>query len=235
MTNDVSYDYDYEDVTILVPTLNEEATVGSVVSGFSSLGCDNILVIDGQSTDNTQEVARNSGAEVIVQQSNGGKGAAVREAIEHIDTEYMVMVDGDATYEPEHLPRIMSKLYLGEDEVLANRFADMKPDAMSQLHQLGNKIANVSFFLLTGTYVKDLLTGFRGYKTKVLKELGINEERFGLETELTMKVALSDYSSTVVPTSYKPRPAGSEANLSSFGDGLDIFTTMLSLRFKSFF
>jgi len=231
---DVSYDYDYDDVTVLVPTLNEEATVGKVVSEFASLGCDNILVIDGKSTDNTQQVARDAGAKVIVQESNG-KGAAVREALEFIETEYTVMVDGDDTYEPDHLPRIMTELYRGSDEVLANRFGDMKPGAMSQLHQFGNKIANTSFFFLTGTYVKDLLTGYRGYKTDVLRQIEIDEERFGVETEITMKIALSEYTSTVVPTSYKPRPTDSEANLNSFGDGFDIFTTMVSLRFQGLF
>lgn len=231
MNNDESsYNYDYDDVTILIPTLNEEATVGQVISNFSAIGCENILVIDGQSDDATQSAARDAGAEVIVQQSDG-KGAAVREALEYINTEYMVMVDGDATYEAEHLPRLVTEMYRGSDEVLGNRFADMQTDAMSPLHQFGNKCINIAFFFLTGSYVKDLLTGFRGYRTEVLRDIGINEDRFGVETEITTKVSLSNYSNTVVPTKYKPRPDESEANLNSFSDGFDILRTLVELRF----
>lgn len=222
----------YSDVTILIPTLNEEKTIGRVIDGFADQGFMNILVIDGKSTDDTQEIAKRHGATVIIQDSNG-KGAAVSEALSHIETEYTVMIDGDATYEPNEVNRLLLPLVEDDaDEVIGNRFANLKPNSMDKLHQFGNRAINFAFTILTGQYDKDILSGYRAYKTDTLRELGIDEKRFGIETELCTKTALGSYRTEIVPITYHPRPDGSEANLRSFDDGLDIFKTLIKIRFN---
>lgn len=222
----------YSDVTILIPTLNEEKTIGRVIDGFADQGFMNILVIDGKSTDDTQEIAERHGATVLIQQSNG-KGAAVSEALNHIETEYTVMIDGDATYEPTEVKQLLHPLVETDaDEVIGNRFANLQPNAMDKLHQFGNKLINYTFTLLTGQYNRDILSGYRAYRTETLQELGIDEKRFGIETELCTKTALDAYQTAIVPITYRPRPDGSEANLRSFDDGFDIFKTLVKLRVK---
>ena len=88
---------DRSDVCVLLPTLEEAETVGEVVDGFQEAGFDDVLVVDGHSTDGTREVARDHGARVVTQ-TGSGKGQAVREGIDHVDREYVLMADGDGTY-----------------------------------------------------------------------------------------------------------------------------------------
>ena len=88
-----------DDVCVLVPTLEEEATIGEVIDGFHEEGYTTVLVVDGDSEDATREIARERGASVLVQ-SGSGKGQAVREAMEYVDLPYVLMVDGDGTYDP---------------------------------------------------------------------------------------------------------------------------------------
>lgn len=220
---------DYSDVTLLIPTLNEAETIKRVINDFQEQGVENILVVDGNSDDRTRSIARNEGAEVITQ-TGDGKGAAVRQSLEHIETKYFVMVDGDATYRADAFPYIVETLRNGHDEVLGNRFADMHKDAMSRLHKFGNRMINLVFAILTQEYVNDLLTGYRGYRTSIVKSLPLSEDRFGIETELTAQTVMTGYETTTIPISYYPRPNGSEANLDSFSDGFDILRTLLKVR-----
>ncbi|MDY6764124.1 MAG: glycosyltransferase, partial [Halobacteria archaeon] len=109
-----------DDVCVLIPTLNEEATIGGVIEGFQNQGYDNILVIDGGSDDKTQEIAREKGARVV-EQSGSGKGQAVQEALGMVNSPYIVMIDGDGTYLPEEVDKLLEPLERGYDHVLGNR------------------------------------------------------------------------------------------------------------------
>jgi dolichol-phosphate mannosyltransferase len=221
------------DVTVLIPTLNEVATIGAVVDGFHELGFDNILVIDGHSDDETRAVAADAGATVTTQHG-AGKGDAVREAIMSVRTEFVLLVDGDGTYDPGEFTRLLAPLGSDEDGcrmVIGNRFANLEAGAMSGLHRVGNRMVNYAFFLLTGQYQYDILSGYRAFETELIREIGIAERGFGLETELCTKTALEAYETRVVPITYKPRPSGSESELRSFSDGVAIFQALARTRF----
>lgn len=98
-----------EDVTILVPTKNEEEAIGWVIEEFQKLGYYNILVIDGHSTDRTREIAKEKGAKVVLQ-SGRGKGQAVAEALKMIESEVVVMIDGDGTYDPKDVEKLLEPI-----------------------------------------------------------------------------------------------------------------------------
>ena len=89
----------FQDVCILIPTLNEASSIAPVIKDFKDLGFENILVIDGRSTDGTQDLAKKAGARVVVQ-SGSGKGQAMAEAFDLIDQKYILLIDGDGTYLP---------------------------------------------------------------------------------------------------------------------------------------
>ncbi|TKX83605.1 glycosyltransferase, partial [Halorubrum sp. SS5] len=92
---------DHDDVCVLLPTMNEAETVARVVADFREAGFENLLVIDGGSTDETQSIAREAGARVV-EQSGRGKGQAVREAVrDHVRAPYVLMADADATYDAD--------------------------------------------------------------------------------------------------------------------------------------
>lgn len=234
MTNP-SHNLSYSDVTILIPTLNEAPTIGQVIDGFTDQGFDHICVIDGNSTDATRTIAEEHGATVYIQSQKGtGKGAAVIEAVtDFIQTEYFVVIDGDATYDPSEVDKLLKPLEDGYHEVVGNRFANIQDGAMKPLHQFGNKAINTVYRLFTPGQTPDILSGYRAYHTQTLQEFPLEKERFGIETELSTRFAYSDYNTAVVPITYRPRPADSEAELNSFSDGFDILKTLFEIRHQS--
>ena len=114
---------DRSDVCVLLPTLEEAETIGDVVAGFRDAGFEHVLVVDGNSTDGTREIAREHGARVMTQ-SGAGKGQAVREGVATVDREYVLMADGDGTYRPADADRMLEPLFEGRaDHVIGDRFA----------------------------------------------------------------------------------------------------------------
>jgi dolichol-phosphate mannosyltransferase len=212
------------DVCILVPTLDEAETIGDVVEDFSAAGFADILVVDGGSTDDTRSVARDAGARVV-EQTGEGKGQAVREAVrEHIDAEYVLMLDGDGTYKADDAEAMLDPLRAGEAEhVIGNRFADMRSGAMTALNRLGNRLINGAFSLIHGESFDDILSGYRAFTRESFERMHLTADGFGIETEMAVECAKRGISTTVVPITYYPRPAGSNTNLHPVRDGGIIF------------
>lgn len=220
-----------DDVCVCIPTLNEGDAIRGVVEDFHDAGYTNIFVIDGGSTDGTQSVAREAGATVYEQTWSGGKGAAMQEAMEETTAPIVVFADGDGTYEPTHTHRLVDPIQSGEsDHVLGVRFADLRPDAMSRLHQFGNRLLNLGFMAVHGQYVEDLLTGFRAISRDAYTDLTLESNGFGIETELTARSIRAGHEITTAPTTYYPRTGASE--LSSFRDGSRIAYRILETRVR---
>jgi len=220
---------DYGDVCVLVPTLNEAATIAEVIDGFREQGLDDVLVVDGDSTDETREIAREHGARVIVQ-SGSGKGQAVQEGLEYVDSEYVLMLDGDGTYRPEDAPAMLDPLLSGEAEhVIGDRFADMESGAMTRLNQFGNGIIDRAFHLIHGQQQYDILSGYRAFARESVERLRLNAEGFGIETELAVECVKHGVGMAEVPITYLARPEDSETNLHPLWDGGTIILTLYRL------
>ena len=214
----------YDDVCVLLPALDEEATIRDVVEGFLSQGFSNILVIDGGSCDDTMYLASEAGARVV-EQSGTGKGQAVVEAVrDHITAPYILMVDADATYLPTDAEGVLAPLRDGSAEhVIGNRFADMRPGAMSRFNQLGNRIINWAFGKVHGESYNDILSGYRAFTRESFHRMTLRTGGFGIETEMTVECLKHDIQIAVVPITYLPRPDGSSTNLRPIRDGGVIF------------
>ncbi|MCU4743504.1 S-layer glycoprotein N-glycosyltransferase AglJ [Halobacteria archaeon AArc-m2/3/4] len=215
-------------VCVLVPTLNEAATIGDVIDGFAEYGYTNVLVVDGDSDDDTRELARDHGARVLTQ-SGAGKGQAVREALEYVDVPYVLMVDGDGTYDPADADRMLEPLTRGYEHVIGNRFADMDDDAMRRLNGFGNRMINGAFRFIHGHDYDDILSGYRAFTTESFRRLSLSSDGFTIETELAVECVKHDVDTTVVPISYAARPDDSETNLHPVWDGGTIVLTLYSL------
>lgn len=206
-----------DEVTVLIPTYNEEPTVAEVVKGFLKQGYDDVLVIDGGSEDNTQKAAEEAGARVV-EQSGTGKGQAVREAIhEHLERPYVVMIDGDGTYLPGELDRLLEPLEEGTDHVLGNRLGN--PEAFTRLNYAGNRIFNLEFAVAHGEYLGDILTGYRAFTLESARELTLTEDGFGIETEMCAEAVGAGQTVETVGVTYRERPEGSEEKLHPVLDG----------------
>ncbi|WP_435333088.1 S-layer glycoprotein N-glycosyltransferase AglJ [Haloarchaeobius sp. TZWWS8] len=226
-----------DNVCVLVPTYNEAATIGEVVGGLRAEGFENVLVIDGHSSDDTQRIAEEHGARVVTQSGTGrggGKGEAVREAVLHyIDAEYVLMLDGDGTYREEDAHAMLEPLFDGRAEhVVGDRFADMESGAMTTLNRYGNRMINAGFQVIHKKNFGDILSGYRAFTRESFERMTLNAEGFGIETELAVECARHDIPTEVVDITYLARPDGSETNLRPFRDGGLILLT-LYLRAKT--
>ncbi|EMA69768.1 glycosyl transferase family 2 [Halorubrum aidingense JCM 13560] len=215
---------DYDDVCVLLPTMDEVETVARVVEAFRDAGINEVLVIDGGSTDGTQSAAREAGARVV-EQSGRGKGQAVREAVrDHIEAPYVVMADADATYDVTDVDAMLDPLLAGDaDHVIGNRFADMRPGAMTRLNRIGNRVINLSFRTIHGKNFRDILSGYRAFTRDSFLRLHLTADGFGIETEMAVECVKNQLSVAVVPITYRERPGGSATNLHPIRDGGVIF------------
>ena len=216
----------YEDVCILIPTLNEESTIKSVISGFQSQGFDHILVIDGHSTDGTTDKAKLAGAEVIVQKSVG-KGRALKEAFELINQSYIVLVDGDGTYLPSEVHLLLDPLQKGlADHVVGNRFGNLKGGSLKKLNMLGNRLINRFFGMIYGVRLTDILSGYRAFTLDGVRMLDLYMPGFEIESEITIESVKKGLRIIEVPITYRPRAAGAKTKLNPLRDGFKIVLTI---------
>ncbi|MFB6090306.1 MAG: S-layer glycoprotein N-glycosyltransferase AglJ [Halobellus sp.] len=215
---------EYDDVCVLVPTYNEAETIGEVVDDFRSAGFDDVLVVDGGSEDGTDDIAEEHGARVVYQ-SGSGKGQAVREGVrEHVDREYVLMLDGDATYQVEDADAMLEPLVAGDAaHVIGDRFADLREGAMTRFNQFGNRIINRGFAFVHGENYGDILSGYRAFTRESFLQMTLSSDGFGIETEMAVECAKRNVPTEVVPISYLPRPSGSDTNLRPIRDGGIIF------------
>jgi dolichol-phosphate mannosyltransferase len=218
-----------KDVCILIPTLNEEATIGEIVDEFQKLGYEKILVIDGGSTDRTREIAEKKGARVVTQEGKG-KGVALQQAFNLIDEEIIVLIDGDGTYLPSEVELLLKPLLDGyADHVIGNRFSSYHSGAFTRLNLIGNRILNKIFGFAYGAWLNDILSGYRAFTTKSIRNLELNKSGFEIEAEMTVESIKKEVRIAEVPITYLPRRKGVITKLSPLRDGMKIGYTIYGL------
>jgi dolichol-phosphate mannosyltransferase len=216
-----------ETICVLVPTLNEEESIGDVVERFRNLGLSNILVIDGHSTDRTREIAEKKGARVVVQKGKG-KGNAIKQAFEMIDADVILMIDGDGTYLPEEYEKLVRPILDDEaDHVIGNRFASPDKGAFSHLNLIGNRLLNFGFRLAFGEKIMDVLSGYRAFSKELIKEMELHRTGFEIEAELTAETLRRGFRIKEVPITYQARKG--ETKLRPLRDGMKIGLAMYDL------
>jgi len=218
-----------DEVCILIPTLNEGKTIAGLVREFKTMGYTDILVIDGHSTDDTASEAQNAGARVVLQ-SGKGKGQAISQAFHLLSSKYVVMIDGDGTYLPEEIEKILLPIISGQaDHVIGNRFANYEKGAFTHFNLLGNNILNKIFGLAYSVWLKDILSGYRGFNYIAYKQIELNRTGFEVETEITVECVKKDFNIVEVPITYLTRVSGAATKLRPVRDGFRIASTIYLL------
>jgi len=219
--------FEKDEICILIPTLNEDLTIGKIVREFRDLGYNNILVIDGKSTDNTVKLATEAGAHVRTQ-SGKGKGNAIIEAFGVIEQPYILMLDGDGTYSPGDAEKMLSPLFSGFDQVIGDRLINADKGAFSRLNLFGNRVLNLLFKIAHSRDLHDILSGYRAFNQLAVKQMNLKEEGFQIETEISVEAVRNGQNIMVVPVKYSRRP-GTATKLSPFQDGVRIVSTIYRL------
>jgi glycosyltransferase (TIGR04182 family) len=217
-----------DEVCILIPTLNEGPTIGNVVREFKAQGYNNILVMDGRSTDTTVKSAREAGANVRTQ-SGKGKGNAIIEAFEVIEQQYILMLDGDGTYSAKDAEKMLTPLFLGFDQVIGDRLINAEEGSFSRLNLFGNHMLNLLFKVAHSRDLHDILSGYRAFTKLAIQQMHLRERGFEIETEISVEAVRNGQRIMVVPIKYLRRPGGTGTKLSPFHDGIKIVSTIYRL------
>lgn len=217
------------ELIVLLPARDEESGIGEVIRRIPTELLEEmdfrvrVIVADGHSTDSTCQIAEKMGAEVILQNGSIGKGNGVREALAAIfesdcdDEDLLIMLDADATYSPEDLPRFINELK-HHDVVWGSRLrGNIEKNAMSATNRFGNRVLSLVASILFLRRTTDLCTGYWGFKSPVIKKLGLTAQGFGLEADLFGSVIKSNLKTKEIPIDYAHREG--ESTLKWYLDG----------------
>ncbi|QEG23995.1 Undecaprenyl-phosphate mannosyltransferase [Mariniblastus fucicola] len=195
-------------LSIVIPVYNEEATVARVVSRVAALPLNSELVIvDDCSTDGTRAilglVADLPQVQVILKDKNAGKGAALRTGFENATGDFIIVQDADLEYDPRDIPPIIQPLLRGEaDIVYGSRFIGDVVHDESFIHRLGNAVLTQASNLFSGLNLTDMETCYKAFTREAMEAVDIEQERFGIEPEITAKLARRGFRFKEVPISF---------------------------------
>ncbi|MDQ3162170.1 MAG: glycosyltransferase family 2 protein [Gaiellaceae bacterium] len=199
-------------ISFLIPALNERKTILEVLERIEALGLDRqLIVVDDGSTDGTSELleewGRGRDGIVLLRQENAGKGAAIRAAIPHIDGEIAVIQDADMEYDPADVPALVAPIERGvADVVFGSRLSGGKPQrAYLFWHLVGNRFLSLLTGVLYNTTVSDMETGYKAFRSDVLRSLDLRQSDFSIEPEITAKVCKRKLRVYQLPISYYGR------------------------------
>jgi len=217
-------------IAVLVPCYNEALTVADVVRQFrAQLPGADIYVFDNNSSDHTCEEAERAGA-VVLHEHRQGKGFVVQTMFQQVDADVYVMVDGDATYAPAEVHRLIAPIVEGEaDMVVGSRMHHDSTSDFKPLNRLGNRFFLWVINVVFGVRLTDILSGYRAFSRAFVREIALFGGGFDIETELTLRALGRGYRIVEVPADLRQRPEGSHSKIKIVSDGLLILNTILAL------
>jgi glycosyltransferase involved in cell wall biosynthesis len=223
-------------ISFIVPAFNEAATIGEVLTRVRALGLDTqVIVVDDGSTDGTAEIVERLGFDEVqlLRQPNRGKGAAIRAGIPFIEGEIVVIQDADMEYDPAEVPTLIDPIERGvADVVYGSRLAGGRPQrAYLFWHLLGNRFLSLVTGVLFNTTLSDMETGYKAFRSDVLRSLDLREDAFGIEPEITGKICKQRLRIYELPISYYGR-SYAEGKKITWRDGFKALWVLFRVRFE---
>lgn len=176
-----------EDVSLIIATFNEEESLEYVLDELKQFELGEIIIVDGNSTDNTRAIASRYGVKFILQ-SKKGWGSAVKEGIDLASLPFVTYMDGDGSYNPKALKE-MRALIKNRDAIFCSRYkgGEKSPDD-TPIRALGNKIFTKLVKLLFGPNISDALFFYPMFRKTILEDVNLDSNDFTLCLELPVKV-----------------------------------------------
>ncbi len=218
-------------IAILIPCYNESKTIKKVVTDFKrELPEATIYVYDNNSSDGTDEIARNAGA-VVRYEYQQGKGNVIRRMFAEVDADCYVMVDGDDTYPANQVREMVNKVLDRQvDMVVGDRLSSTYFEENKRpFHNLGNSLVRGSINTLFKNDIKDIMTGYRAFSYRFVKTFPVLSKGFEIETEMSIHAIDKNMFVENVVIEYKDRPEGSESKLNTYSDGFKVLKTIARL------
>lgn len=214
---------------VLIPCYNEELTIKKVIEDFKKeLPDAEIYVYDNNSTDDTSKIAKECGA-IVKKEYRQGKGNVIRSMFRDVDADVYVMIDGDDTYPAEFVHKLITPIKSGEaDVVIGDRLSNGRYEQENKrpLHNFGNNLVKNLINKMFKTELKDIMSGYRVFSKKFVKNIPVLSSGFEVETEMTLHTLDKKFLIKEIPIEYRDRPEGSFSKLDTYSDGLLILKTI---------
>jgi glycosyltransferase involved in cell wall biosynthesis len=215
-------------VSVVIPTLNE---AGNILEALITIEKDlaypkEIIVVDGDSTDGTKEIVKDTSFCRLIIEPRRGYGIALKTGMKKAKGNIIVMVDGDGTYEVKHINMLLEKMVKSDAELcLATRMYDPNK-AMGLMNFVGNKLITFCYDMLYGQFLSDTQSGFRAISRSAIEKVKLDEDDMAFATEMLVEFAKKGFKMVEVPSVYKSRKYG-KTKLRKVKSGVEIFTTMV--------
>jgi len=215
-------------VSVIIPTLNEEGNIGHVIRRVRKVldGAKyEILVVDGYSKDRTVPIATSMGARIIY--DSKGKGSALIKGFAAARGDILVSMDADLSNEPKEMRLLIDSIEIGYDICMGSRFiTGGGTQDMPAFRKFGNRMFVGMVNMFFHSNYSDLCYGYRSFRKDRIKGLRLSENKFAIETEISIMAAKRGLKVIEIPSVEKKRRAG-EAKLRTFSDGWSILMTIL--------
>jgi glycosyltransferase involved in cell wall biosynthesis len=223
-------------VSFLVPAYNEAATIEALLDAVWALDLDKqLVVVDDGSTDGTADIVERwregRNGVVFLRQENRGKGSAVRAAIPHADGDISVIQDADLEYDPADVPALIEPIERGvADVVFGSRLSGGRPQrAYLFWHLVGNRFLSLLTNLLYNTTLSDMETGYKAFRSEILRSLDLRQDDFAIEPEITAKICKRKLRVYELPIAYYGRTYA-EGKKITWRDGFKAIRVLFGVR-----
>jgi glycosyltransferase involved in cell wall biosynthesis len=217
-----------EIVSVVIPTLNE---AGNILETVTTIHKEiaypkEIIVVDGNSTDGTKEIVKDTNFCKLIVEPRRGYGLALRTGIKHAKGDVVVIVDGDGTYDVKHINLLIDALIRNDAKLCqATRMYDLRK-AMGFTNFVANKIITFCFDFFYSQFLSDTQSGFRAISHSALEKVELHEDDMAFATEMLVQFAKKGFKMVEVPSAYRARRYG-RPKMRRIKSGIEIFTTMV--------
>ena len=225
-------------LSIVVPVFNEKDTLDEIVRRIQATSYDKeIVAVDDSSTDGSREILARLAEEhnnlrVFYHERNQGKGAALRTGFAQVTGEVVIIQDADLEYDPVDYPALLEPIEQGiADVVYGTRLVGGRPHRVLYFwHYMGNKAVTTLSNMFTNLNLSDMEVGYKVFRAEVIKRITIKCDRFGVEPELTAKIAKAGWRLYEVPITYHGRDYAHGKKI-TWRDGIAAIYHIIRFRF----
>jgi len=223
-------------LSVIMPAYNEAATIKKAIEKVLAVEIPaekEFIIVDDGSTDGTREILKqvsDSRIKLLFHEKNQGKGAALHTGFKNVTGDIVIIQDADLEYDPSDYIHLINPILCGHaDVVYGSRFLSGPHRVLLFWHYVGNKLITLAANMLYNVNFTDIETGYKAFRSKILKEITFSSNCFGFEAEFTAKVAKKQYHLYEVPIQYMGR-GYDEGKKITWRDGVTALRILLKFK-----